>query len=145
MDVEAANGAVRHGAESGFVGVLNDSGAVVLLNVPKARRTIIEKSGEEDSGDAIAVGGGSGTEHDVDARALHVFAWPVAQLDVAGRDDEMVIGRSYIDASGADGLTINGMSGGERARTVEQCREDAFASLKDMESDEDRGGQITLQ
>jgi hypothetical protein len=58
LDVQAADRAVWHGTEGGFFRFLNDSGAILLLNLPKSGRAVVEETCEQDAGDALSIGAG---------------------------------------------------------------------------------------
>jgi len=66
-----------------------------------------------------------------------VFARTLDYAHVAGFDQQVKVGRSYVGHSFADGFAVAGMNGFERASTRQDTREQAVGVRRGVHNNED--------
>jgi hypothetical protein len=66
----------------------------------------------------------------------------MTELKPPSFQDEVVVRRSYVDSAGLDKFSVHGVSGPKRPGSVDETRENAVASRREMDSYKDRCWKI---
>ena len=118
---------------------------MMLLDLPKARGSVVQQTREHHASHAFPISRRRRAERHVDAGTLQVFLGTMAQANPAILQLQVIIRRRYIYPADVDLLSIHSISRSQRAGTIDHGWENAFASLVDVQSDEDGCGQIRRQ
>jgi hypothetical protein len=107
------------------------------LYLPKSRGAVIQEAGEQHAGYMISIGIRGRSEHRIDAGALQILPWTVAQLNPAGLNDQVVVRRSNIDPSRFDGFSVLRTGSSQGARTIDEVCKDLIATWSDVDGHKD--------
>lgn len=139
------DGARGHGWKERVGGILGDADTAAASDRQQPRGAVVEIAGEDDADHAWSVRHGGTPEHRIHGGTVSVFSRPAHEVDAAVEDDEVPIGWRDVDASGLDRGAGLRMCGGQRARALENFRENARAVHGEMHRDEHGAGKIRRQ
>ena len=145
VDVEACDGARRHGGIERLFRVLHDRRAAQRLDHAQPGGAVVEHPGQDDADAGRTVFARDAAKQRVDGGTEAVLPRAARQLHPPILHEHVDVGRAHVDATVLDEVAVGGRRHRQGRGAGEDLRERAEAGRGDVQDHEDRRLQVTGQ
>ena len=135
-------GIFGHRGYFGFGGFLHDGNATPAFDGPQAGRAVVQAAGQDHPDNPRAIDVGGGTKQRVDGGPKPVFFRPPGNPHEAILEQQVPVGRRYVNAVRGNYLVINGIGGQYGFLLVDDLRQDARDVRRHVPDDKNGGVQV---
>src|SRR5262245_29316066 len=128
--------------ECGIRRILDDRQPTRLFDCMKTGRPIVHETAQHYTDDANAIVLGSRPKERIDRWPMQVLPWPAPHTDPADLHVGLHAGRSSVNSTAPNRLTVNGMSRGNLTSAIQNGRQMAGSVRPSMEHDKDGRAKI---